>query len=134
MKYITHHRFKKKALCGKILNIPYGTELECRNNILYTPDNRMICYDTSENAKIHFAANDDGKGLERGKYTYEIAYGRKYVQKKGFRFSDKQRDIIGRHFQRFLRTDCDMIIFNEKFFRASIEDLKQMADELHIRV
>lgn len=89
---------------------------------------------TSENAKMHFALNDDGRGLERGKYTYAIAYSRQGLNSEGFRFSDKQRSIIVRHYQRFLRQDLDMIIFNDRFFRTPVEELKEMAKELDIKV
>lgn len=134
MKYITHRRFKGLAICGRVLNLPYGTKLICENGILKTKQGEAVCMNTSENAKLYFAINDDGKGLERGKYTYAIAYSRKGVNKEGFRFTDKQRDIIVRHYQRFLRQDLDMIIFNDKFFKASVEELKAMAKELDIKV
>lgn len=134
--YIIHRRFKDKALCGKTLNLPYGTELMEYNSILYTQNGEPVCVATSENAKMHIAQNDDDNGLERGKLTYAIAYSRKNggIQKAGFRFSDKQRDIIVRHYQRFIRPDMDMIIFNDKFFNAPVEELREMADELDIKV
>lgn len=139
MKYVVHKRFKSKALCGEVLNLPYGTELAEKDGLLYY-NNKAVCLNTSENGKMYFSRNDDDKGLERGKYTWEIAFSKKkaddpkYKDHGGFRFSEKQRDIIARHYQRFLRADCDMIIFNQRFFDAPVEELKEMADELGIRV
>lgn len=134
MQYIVHKRFKEKALCHKVLNLPYGTVLNAYNNIIATDKGEAVCFTTSENAKIYFARNDDNKGLERGKLTNAIAYSRKGLNKSGFRFNDKQIDIINRHYQRFLRQDLDMIIFNDKFFKAPIEELKEMVKELEIKV
>ena len=68
MKYITHHRFKSKALCGEVLNLPYGTELTLKDDTLFTLGGKAVCCVTSENAKMYFARNDDKDGLERGKY------------------------------------------------------------------
>lgn len=74
MKYITHNRFKKLAACGEAVNIPYGTEMETAGDFIITTEGKPICYATSEAAKMHFARNDDGQGLERGKLTWAIAY------------------------------------------------------------
>lgn len=133
MKYITHRRFKGLAICGMVLNLPYGTKLICENGILKTKQGEAVCMNTSENAKLYFAINDDGKGLERGKYTHAIAYSRKGMNSKGFRFTEKQRSIIVRHYQRFIE-EHDYIIFNDRFFKASVDELKAMAKELGIKV
>ena len=134
MQYIVHKRYKQKALCKKVLNLPYGTVLNAFNNIIATDKGEAVCFTTSENAKIYFARNDDNKGLERGKLTNAIAYSRKGLNKQGYRFNEKQIDIINRHYQRFLRPDCDMIIFNERFFAAPVDELQEMANELNIDV
>ena len=83
---------------------------------------------------MHFSIDGDGKGLERGKYTHAIAYSRKGMNSEGFRFTEKQRSIIVRHYQRFLCSDLDYIIFNDKFFKAPVDELKAMAKELGIKV
>lgn len=132
MKYITHHRFKELALCGERLNIPYGTELDTEGCVIVMPDGRAICYATSENAKRHFAWNDDGKGLERGALTYAIAYGKRKVE-GGFRFSEDESRILLRDWGDFLRHDVDVILFNGDFFEAPLEKLRQLADVLKIK-
>ncbi len=132
MKYVTHHRFKELALCGERLNIPYGTELNTEGYSIVTPDGRAICYSTSENAKKHFARNDDGRGLERGALTYAIAYSRRDAG-NGFRFSEEEAEILTRDWGHFLRPDVDVILFNEDFFAAEPEELQKLAAALKIK-
>lgn len=132
MKYVTHHRFKELALCGERLNIPYGTELDTEGYSIVMPDGRAICYSTSENAKKHFARNDDGRGLERGALTYAIAYSRRDAG-NGFRFSEEEAEILTRDWGHFLRQDVDVILFNEDFFAAEPEELQRLAAALKIK-
>lgn len=132
MKYVTHHRFKELALCGERLNIPYGTELDTEGYSIVMPDGRAICYSTSENAKKHFARNDDGRGLERGALTYAIAYSRRDAG-NGFRFSEEEAEILTRDWGHFLRQDVDVILFNEDFFAAEPEELQKLAAALKIK-
>lgn len=113
------------------MNLPYGTELQERDGFLYAGDNQ-ICAATSQTAKEHCAVNDDGQGLRRGVLTYAIAF--KRTDNSGFRFTERQRNIITEKYSRFLREDCEFIVFNEDFFRASIEELQQMAKDLNIKV
>lgn len=132
MKYVTHHRFKELSLCGERLNIPYGTELDTEGYSIVMPDGRAICYSTSENAKKHFARNDDGRGLERGALTYAIAYSRRDAG-NGFRFSEEEAEILTRDWGHFLRPDVDVILFNEDFFAAEPEELQKLAAALKIK-
>lgn len=132
MKYVTHHRFKELALCGERLNIPYGTELDTEGYSIVMPDGRAICYSTSENAKKHFARNDDGRGLERGALTYAIAYSRRDAG-NGFRFSEAEAETLTRDWGHFLRPDVDVILFNEDFFAAEPEELQKLAAALKIK-
>lgn len=133
MNYITHSRFKKLALCKEQLNIPYGTKLISYKNILYTLDGKAICSIKSENAKLHFSINEDGHGLERGALTYAIAYSNR-KQKNGFRFSDKEAEILAKDWSHFLRNDVDVILFNDDFFTADVEELQRLAKALNIKI
>lgn len=133
MKYVTHHRFKELALCGERLNIPYGTELNTEGYSIVMPDGRAICYSTSENAKKHFARNNDGRGLERGALTHAIAYSKRDAG-NGFRFSDKEAKILTRDWGHFLRPDVDVILFNDNFFTAEPEELQKLAAVLKIKI
>ena len=135
MRYVAHRRFKCEGLCGKVLNIPYGTKLKAdENGMLQAKTGDTICHVNSERGRMYFAADEDGKGLERGKYTYAIAYSNKHMGPDGgYRFTEKQRSIIVRHYQRFIE-EHEFIIFNSRFFKASIAELKAMAKELEIKV
>ena len=129
-KYITHHRYKKMALCGERLNLPYGTELNAANNLIATLDGKAVCFSASDNAKRHFACNDDGRGLERGALTYALAYGER-TGGNGFRFSDGEQKLLARDWGHFLRQDVDVILFNEDFFAADVDELEKLADALN---
>lgn len=131
MDYITHRRFRKKALCGK-LNLPYGTELTMISKVIATKDGKSICLNTSENAHLHFARNDDGQGLLRGALTYAIAYGKR--GSGGFRFSDGEIQLLETKWSCYLRQDVSTILFNQAFFDAPIWALKAIAADLNIHI
>ena len=137
MKYITHNRFKRLAACGETLNIPYGTELETVGNFIVSPKGKLICCTTSENAKMHFARNDDGQGLERGKLTWAIAYSRRVRTSpngRQQRFAEAEIKLLEERWAHFLRQDVEVILFNEDFFAAAVGELQQLGDALHIKV
>lgn len=136
MKYVTHHRFKGLALCNEQLNIPYGTELHTEGYSLITPEGKAVCYWTSENAKLHFARNDDGRGLERGALTYAIAYSQRErhgADGRRQRFTDAEIEMLERDWGHFLRQDLDVVLFNEDFFAAEPEELQKLAAALKIK-
>lgn len=137
MKYITHRRYRGKDILQNQLNIPYRTELEAVEGFIVTKDGNLICCPTSEIAKIHFAPNDDGHGLERGALTWAIAYSsrsRKWSDKSTHRFSETEVEMLESSWSHWLRQDVDAILFNEDFFAADVEELKQLAAALCIKV
>ncbi|MBO5501389.1 MAG: hypothetical protein J6J43_03530 [Oscillospiraceae bacterium] len=137
MIYVTHNRFKELAACGETLNIPYGTELKTAGQFIITKEGKPVCFATSENAKKHFARNDDGMGLERGKLTWAIAYSqrvRKGENGRVQRFTDQEIELLEREWAHFLRQDVEVILFNEDFFAAEVPELQKLADALHIKV
>lgn len=138
MEYIAHKRFKEIAACEQFMNIPYGTKLETIRDFIVTSRGQVICFTTSENAHKHFARNDDGRGLERGAITYAIAYGKckptNTKDKQNYRFSDEKIKILEKNWRHFLRDDVDVILFNHDFFNAEIEDLREMAKQLNVKV
>lgn len=133
MRYVTHHRYRGLSAFGKRLNIPYGTELETRNKFILSPTNEPICFTSSELAKMYFARNDDGNGLERGKLTYAIAYGKR-ATKDGYRFTDSEREMLTEKYSHFLRSDVETLLFNDGFFTADVGELRELADALKIKV
>lgn len=137
MKYITHRRYKGKDVLRNQLNLPYGTELEEAEGFIATKDGHLICYPTSKTAEMHFAPNDDGRGLERGALTWAIAYShreRKWPDKSVHRFSESEAEMLTRSWSHWLRQDVDAILFNGDFFAARPEDLQRLADALKIIV
>lgn len=125
MRYISHHRFKTRALCGAV-NLPYGTEVECREGMLYH-DGKPLCAARSQNGKEHFARNDDGHGRERGKLTHWIAF---EALRAGAKHAEARRELVCREYARFLRPECDTILFTDEFFAADIETLREMKTRL----
>jgi hypothetical protein len=130
MEYIVHHRFKGMGIRGEV-NLPRGTVVNLVGKYLVDASG-IICAVTSENAKKYFARNDDGLGLLRGELTHAIAY--RGVNKPGYRFTSAQRNTLATKYERFLREDTEFILFNDKFFAASVEDLQKMAEDLGIKV
>ncbi len=137
MKYITHRRYRSKDVLRNRINLPYGTELETAEGFIVTKDGHLICYRTSETAKMYFSPNDDGRGLERGVLTWAIAYSsraREWPDKSVHRFSKAEVKMLERDWRHWLRQDVDTIIFNDDFFSARPEDLQKLADALKIKV
>lgn len=137
MEYIVHHRFKGTAATGERMNIPYGSRFETIGDFIATPDAKGICFTTSEVAKQHFARNDDGKGLERGKLTWAIAYSprvRHSADGHQQRFTDDEIELLERWWSRYLRDDVDTILFNQAFFDADPADLRPIAKALKLKV
>lgn len=137
MKYITHTRYRGIDILGNQLNLPYGTELELSDNFIALQDKTPICFPTSEVAKMYFARNDDGCGLERGVLTHAIAYGqrsKKCSDGSIHRFSDEEAEMLKNQYNHWLRQDTDTILFNDDFFAAQPEDLQRLADALEIKI
>ncbi len=137
-RYITHHLYKQKALCGEILELKSGTELYNIGSILCTKDGLAVCYVTSENAKMHFAQNDDGKGMKRGQLTYAIAYKPRHrtsdLKKRQQRFTDGEILMLTSNYKHWLRSDnVQTILFNNDFFNADLQALHELAVKLHIK-
>ena len=73
-KYVVIERLRKKVTCGEI-NLPYGTEcytIYHGDEKAIMCDKGLVCYVSSKTAYKHFAQNDDGNGLERGRLTKSI--------------------------------------------------------------
>ena len=121
--------------------IQEGERLQERNGFLYQ-NGLPVCIYRSDVAKHHFARNDDGKGMERGKLTYAIAYSdrvREWEEKNGdesvtrsARMTPEEAAMIRERFPRFVREGSDALNFSDAFFLADIEDLKAVADSLGI--
>lgn len=123
MRYITHRRLKDVTMSGR-MNIPALTVLECENDLI-SYNNLPICFATSENAHQHFARDDDGQGLRRGKLTQGIqaALARQA-------FHQERWDLVWADeiCNKYRRTDHpEYFLWNHEFFNAPIEDLVHIA-------
>lgn len=123
MTYITTQRFKSKAICGDV-NLPALTEVTLIGNMLYFGD-KPLCVVTSENAHRHFARNDDGQGMERGRLTRTImeALARK-DEKHQDRWDKVWEDELCRKYKR--KEYADYWLWNHAFFNADIADLEHI--------
>lgn len=132
MNYIVHKRFKQTGASGERYNFPYGTELETIGNFI-AYNNEAVCTTTSQQAHEYFARNDDGRGLERGKLTYAIAFSSRHPNKTDtFRFTPEQRNLLIEKYSHFLIPSEEWILFNHNFFNAEVEELEEMAQQLEV--
>lgn len=130
MKYITHHKFKGKTLSdsNQLITLDVGTPLECVNDALkYEGD--TICLVHSYVSKQHFARDDDGRGLERGALTYKIAFEPRMVE-GGFRFTENERLFLCKKYPHWLKSKICTVLFNDDFFAADVDELKEFADKI----
>lgn len=122
MKYITHKRFKSLALCGERLNLSYGTELLADGDILTTLDGKAVCSCKSENAKLYFARNDDGHGLDRGRLTAAI------IKTLASHPSCWDKIWVDAVCRKYKRTDhADTWLWDHDFYNADMNDLRYIA-------
>ena len=121
MKYVTVKRFKREnALCGSA-NIPRGTALESRGNVLFYRG-KPVCCATGSVMREYFAANDDGMGLERGKLTQAIS---RCLAAHNERWQAVYEDVVCQKYEKTPGTD--FWLWNFEFYSAPIEDLRHIA-------
>lgn len=129
MQYIVHKRFKGLCISGQV-NIPYGTVCEEKDGTIYHND-RPICYKGSEDACQHFARNDDGLGLQRGKLTQAIQKALRLRPGESEEQRDERwamtvwRDTICQKYK--MQEHKDTWIWNVAFFHAPLLDLKHIS-------
>ena len=107
------------------MNIPYGTEMETAGDFIITTEGKPICYATSEAAKMHFARNDDGQGLERGRLTWAIAYSQRVrtgQNGRQQRFTEEEIELLERKWHiscgRMWRSFCSTKTFSRRRCRS----------------
>ena len=132
MNYICHTKFKGISLDDKEVMISRGKKLERKGDLLYF-EKHPICVYRSECAKMHFSKDDDKHGLERGDITHKIAYADSRIEVNGRmqRFTEEQVEILtSDKWNKFLRKGHDVILFDDNFFDADLEELKELLSEL----
>ena len=128
MEYITVKRFKRRGIGGDF-NIPYGTRLTERGGTLFFRG-MPVCRDASAVMREHFARDDDGSGLLRGKLTREIA------RTLGARESRDDPEYQARWDRVWNDPTClkykkaaqaDYFLWDISFYNAPVEDLLYIA-------
>ena len=149
--YVCHTPFKGKAICGPV-DIKKGDVFTESAGVILDGI-KQICLARSQNGIEHFAINDDGKGLERGMLTREIAFGdrrrtwtetceyeNEYGEKvteeveQEARFSPEEAELLTTQYSHWLRPGHSVILFNEDFFKASVEELRDFAQKINLDI
>ena len=128
MQYVCTRAFTGRAINNlKDIDIHYGRTVESDEDAgsISDAEGNTICRIESQVGHQNFAPDDDGNGLERGVITYKIAF--------DYPFSNEQLDMIREKYAEFVRDiPFGAIMFNNDFFKADIEILRSMAEELGI--
>ena len=130
-KYVVIERLRKKVTCSEI-NLPYGTEcytIYHGDEKAIMCDKGLVCYVSSKTAYKHFAQNDDGNGLERGRLTKSIIARldrKEYDNGQYQKLWDKVwNDSIC---QKYKRSEYnDRWLWNYDFYNAPLFDLQYIA-------
>ena len=124
VQFITHRRFKDRAICGDV-NLPALSKCELQGDAICF-NGKPICLVTSENAHQYFARNDDGFGVERGRLTQEI---QKKLAKRDDNYQARWDKVWeDKTCQKYKRQDHDDFwLWSHEFFNAKIEDLRYIA-------
>lgn len=130
MRYICHKRYDKTGADEKRHIIRRKTRLESIAGFI-AEGSSAVCRITSEDARRHFARDDDGKGLERGRLSWKIAYAPRHPNEDNeFRFTPGEIEMLRKDYGRFLEDDKDVILFNSDFFHAEISELEEILERL----
>lgn len=124
-RYIARKRARFAGYGGRLVNIPWGTELEAEGgDILF--EGVPLCNATSGNAHLYFVQNDDGMGRERGelveKITATLAKRDKDHQARWDRVW--KDDLVSRYRH---PDHSDFWLWGQAFFDAPVEDLRYIA-------
>lgn len=141
IKFLLHTDYSGAVLTNPIQK----KEFEKGTLAYFNPNNEMIyiddipvCYINSQVSKEYFCRDDDNQGWLRHAYTYAIAFAkRQRIHSDGIvsRFTEEESRTILNRWKHFTMEEClGVILFNSNFFNATIEDLQQMAKEIHIKI
>ena len=131
MKQIVHQRFKGNAICGYV-NIPAMTEVDADGDVVYL-NGKPLCYLFSENGMKHFASNDDGEGMTRGKLARSI---QNRLEKRDAQYQDRWNRVWEDAVcQKYKRADhADFWLWSREFYDAPIQDLRHIAGLVGARI
>ena len=126
MKYITWKRFRRNGINGAHFNLPWGTELEKKDDGILYHEGKPVAVARSFASHEHFARNDDGEGIRRGELSSAIikALGgntRETTPEWEAVFDDPVCQNLRR------KEHEDYWLWDDSFFQAPIEDLEHIA-------
>lgn len=127
MTYFTRKRFKKKCIQGNV-NIPYGTVLEYKNNLLYY-NNKPVCVISSQDGLDYFVGNQDNQGKVRASLIDWIL---DHTKQNVSRYNDIWNMIWNtKEYQILRRQDYpDRWIWYVEFNTAPIELLEKLKNDI----
>ena len=128
-EYICHTRFDQLDMREIRVLIRRGDRLYRNGDLLYFKD-EPVCVWRSLAAKQHFAINDDGLGLERGKLIRRLAYDARGDGSS--RFTEAEQKFLRKNYSHLLKPLEDVILFNDSFFELAPAELMQLEHELEI--
>lgn len=122
--YITIKRMRGMGI-NKTVNIPCGTVLQADDEFIYYEGN-PVCAIHSQRALDHFACDDDGYGLVRGRLTTEII---RRLTRRDQAHEDRWNKIWADPLcGKYRRPDySDYWLWDHSFFAAPICDLRYIA-------
>lgn len=131
MNYIVHTRFKGKTLCGDV-NLPAMTECTLEESTICY-EGYPLCYVKSDNAHKHFARNDDGQGMTRGKLIRAI---QNRLAKRDSEYQARWDKVWADPLcQQYRRPEHqDHFLWSHLFFEAPIHDLQHIAGLVNARI
>lgn len=124
MQYIVHKRFKQESISGYV-NIPACSVCEEQDGVILYNGN-VVCSASSMNAHQHFARNDDGNGLLRGRLTRSIM---KALEKRDKDYQSRWNKIWDDSLcQPYRRKEyAQYWLWNDDFYKADIDTLRHIA-------
>jgi len=123
-RYFTRRRARFQS-GGKLVNIPWGTALECRDGRLIWKG-KPLCREGAQNALDYFVQDDDGCGRVRGELVSAVLL-KLERQDGGYqaRWNKVWEDPVC---QKYRRTDhAEHWLWDRSFYNAPVLDLRYIA-------
>jgi hypothetical protein len=138
-EYIVARKFEGTVATGEKMTLNVGDRFPVIGQFIATPTvpHKGIFHIHSQNTFEYFGDNTDGRGLDRAKLTWAIAYSpREQLSKDGHfqRFNEDEISTLQKKWTQYLREGSEVVLFNYDFYHASIEDLEEMAKDIHIKI
>jgi len=144
MRYLARCEYAGLNLLGQQIRIPESAILDTQDNIICWK-RLPVCYINSQIARDYFIWDGDGHGQDRLRYENEIWFNKEtklyetevsdiddqgqpivFPVLRPSKYSPEEIRFLRQNFSQYLESG-DVILFNNKFYQAPIEDLRIMA-------